>query len=70
MTDFVLSGGARLLSVREAAAVLGISERTIRSLVSRGELPCVRIGRRVLFDPQDLETFIHKQRRTFDGNSR
>ncbi len=37
------------LSVDEAAAALGISSRTVRTLIARKELPVVRIGiRRVL----------------------
>jgi excisionase family DNA binding protein len=36
------------LTVDEAAALLRVSTRTLRSLISSGELPVVRIRRRVL----------------------
>lgn len=48
----------RLLSQREAAAYLGISYWTLRDLLFRGELPSVRIRRRVLIDRADLDRYI------------
>ena len=48
-----------LLSAREAAAALSVSARTLWVVTSpRGDLPCVRIGRRVLYDPCDLQDWI------------
>jgi len=53
-----------LLTARQAAAVLSISERTLWGLTDGGEIPVVRIGRAVRYDPRDLQTWIdrHKQR--------
>ena len=48
----------RLLSMQAAAALLSISYWTVRNLIWGGDLPCVRVGRRILIDRQDLETFI------------
>ena len=36
------------LTVDEAAALLGIGRSTAYDAVNRGELPCVRVGRRLL----------------------
>lgn len=36
------------LTVDQAAIALGVSPRTVRSLIARKELPVIRIGRRVL----------------------
>jgi excisionase family DNA binding protein len=36
------------LSVEEAAAALGISRALAYELVGRGELPCLRLGRRIV----------------------
>ena len=36
------------MTVEEAAVVLGISRATAYDAVSRGEIPCIRIGRRIL----------------------
>jgi len=50
----------RLLTYRQAAAILGVVDRTIYNLVRRGELPAVRFGGNVRIDPRDLEAFIEK----------
>jgi len=36
------------LSVKECAELLGVGENTIRKAIARGDIPHVRIGRRVL----------------------
>jgi excisionase family DNA binding protein len=48
----------RLLSQREAATYLGISYWMLRDLVFRGELPSVRIRRRVLIDRVDVDRYL------------
>lgn len=45
---------ARLLTIPEAAAELGVSSRKLGALIANGSLPCVRIGRRVLVDSADI----------------
>ena len=52
-----------LLSVQEAAGELGISRVGVERLIRRGELPVIRLGRRVLIEPAALEAVI-EQRRT------
>jgi excisionase family DNA binding protein len=46
------------LSVREAAALLGVHQNSIRRYIARGELPACRLGHgaraRVRIDPRDL----------------
>ena len=49
---------ALLISVPEAAKTLGISTRTLFDLTKRGEVPCVRIGRRVLYLPMALDVWV------------
>lgn len=49
----------KTLSRREVSKQTGLSERTIQNLTApNGPLPCVRIGRRVLYRPSDLEAFL------------
>jgi predicted DNA-binding transcriptional regulator AlpA len=51
-----------LLSAREAARVLSISERTLWGLSSpRGPIPRVRLGGRVLYSPEALRKWIGEQ---------
>ncbi len=51
-----------LLTAREAAATLRISERLLWSLTHDGTLPCVRIGRAVRYELSDLRAFIAAQK--------
>lgn len=44
-----------LLSVPDAARLLGVSATLLRSLIATGEVPTVRLGRRVLVAYRDLQ---------------
>lgn len=50
----------RLLTYRQAAETLAVTERTVWSLVSKGNLQAVRFGRSVRIDPDDLRSFIER----------
>ncbi|MCW5799762.1 MAG: helix-turn-helix domain-containing protein [Nitrospira sp.] len=52
----------RLYSVREAARYLGVSQWAVRHLNWSSKLPCVRQGRRVLFDIYDMDRFIENNK--------
>jgi len=54
----IVPGVQRLYSVKEAASYLRLSPWTVRSLGWNGEIPQVKIGRRVLYDRQDLDHYI------------
>ncbi len=45
----------KLLSVKEAAARLGISDRRVRILISNGKLKAHKLGREHAIEEQDLE---------------
>ncbi len=51
-----------LLNARDACRALAIGRRKLWELTNTGELPCVRIGRAVRYDPRDLAAFIEKRR--------
>lgn len=57
----------RLLTTKETADILGISDRTLRTLVRTGALPLVRFGRNVRFDPVDLRRFVDDAKRGRKG---
>ncbi len=54
----------RLYSIPEAATYLGRSTWSVRHLVWAGELPEVRVGRRVHLDVLDMDEFINKHKVT------
>ena len=49
-----------LLTARQAAKALCISERTLYSITQRGDLRAVRCGRLVRYDPADLRAWIER----------
>ena len=53
-----------LCSKREAANTLGISVRTLETLLSVKELKSVRIGRRRMISSAELERFVRRDHPT------
>jgi excisionase family DNA binding protein len=47
-----------VLTIPEAAALLRVSERSVRLAIRRGELPGFRIGRRLLVPREKLEAML------------
>ena len=56
-----------LLTAREAANLLRISERKLWQLTNCGEVPCVRLGRSVRYDARDLANWIEQNKRGGSG---
>jgi len=54
---------SRLLSVQEAATYLGVQKSTIYSWAWRRKIPSVKMGRRLLFDREDLDRIIEERKR-------
>ncbi len=52
----------RLYSLSEAAIYLGRSTWSVRRLIWDGELPQVRVGRRVHIDLRDMDAFIDQNK--------
>jgi excisionase family DNA binding protein len=50
------------IDARQAAVELGISRYTVGALARRGELPHYRIGRRIVFDEEDLQAWLWARR--------
>jgi excisionase family DNA binding protein len=51
-----------LLTIDATAAFLGISRRQVYTLLERRELPCVRVGERTRFLPEDLRAYLERHR--------
>lgn len=57
-----------LLTVRQAAKMLSISERTLWGLTKSGDIPAVRFGgRNVRYDPADLRAWIDSTKKSRAG---
>lgn len=50
------------LTVEEAAELLGISRALAYNLAKRGDLPCVRLGRRLIVPREALERLLALER--------
>ena len=50
-----------LLTYKDVAKQLDVSERFVAKLVSLGDLPCVKIGRAVRFNPDKIQEWIEKK---------
>lgn len=50
-----------LLTVKEAAELLSVTEGTVRDMAARGELPALRVGRLWRFPRVALERWIEEQ---------
>jgi excisionase family DNA binding protein len=55
-----------VVSVAEAAKLLGVSDDLVYELVERGELPCLRFGRRRLVPRRALDLVIEAALAGFD----
>jgi len=52
-----------LLDIPKVAELLGVSVFTVRAEIYRQRLSCIRVGRRILIHPDDLDAYL-KARRT------
>lgn len=59
-------GSDQLLTRQEAAERLRVSTRTLDDLEASGRITAIRIGRRVLYHPDTLESFVRAQARGGD----
>lgn len=50
-----------VLSIKEAALALNLSPRTVAALCARGDLPVVKIGRRVLLPTHLLRAWLERR---------
>lgn len=51
-----------LLTIGQTAEALAVCERTVWLMTRRGDLPAVKIGRAVRYDPADVRAFIERQK--------
>jgi excisionase family DNA binding protein len=51
-----------LLTVNDLARLLGISRDSVYRMIRSGELVPYRVGERFRFRPEDVETYLERQR--------
>jgi excisionase family DNA binding protein len=51
-----------LLTIEDVARLLGRTHWTLRHDVKAGRLRCVRIGRRIMVEPSEIQRFIEEGR--------
>ena len=56
------SPGRRLVSLVDAADMLGLSVASVRRLIWGGKLPAIRLTRRVLVDLRDVDRLIEESK--------
>jgi excisionase family DNA binding protein len=52
----------KLLRPREVSEALGVSRGTPYLWAKNGELPCVRMGKSIRFDTEDINAFIERNK--------
>jgi excisionase family DNA binding protein len=58
----LLTGQSLLVNAAEAARLLAVSERTLWSLTSSGEIPAVRVRRCLRYAVRELEIYVEHLR--------
>lgn len=58
MVSRVAAQERRAFSVSEAAAMLGLHRQTVAAAIRRGEIPAVRLGRKVLVPSAVIERLL------------
>ena len=58
MIEHVRQPEPRMVKVRQAASLLGITELATRAAIRRGDIPAVRVGRQLLIPRPALEAIL------------
>lgn len=56
------SDGRPFFTPQSLAEKLALSERTIRTYLNRGDIPCYRIGPQRRIDPADVDRWLEQRR--------
>jgi excisionase family DNA binding protein len=66
----IFSMDSGLLTVDDALKYLKISRPTLYALIKEGKIQTVKIGKRTLFDPEDVKKFVEGHKTPAKGNSK
>lgn len=59
----------KLLTINELVAQYGLPKWTVRSYCSQRKIPFVKIGRRVYFQPEDIEAWLKEHTQPVEEES-
>ena len=51
----------KLLNIQQAADLLGLKVKTLYTYICKKKIPYVKLGGRVLFQPEKLETWVEQR---------
>ncbi|KPJ86759.1 MAG: hypothetical protein AMS17_11045 [Spirochaetes bacterium DG_61] len=51
----------KLLDIREAANILSLKTKTLYAYIHKRRIPFVKLGARVLFDPERLQNWVKER---------
>ena len=57
----------RFITVKELASIISVSAFTIRKMAREGKLPCYHLGKKHLFDPEEVIRFIKEKELPSNG---
>ena len=57
----VLQMPERLMTIEEVAEFLQVKKNTIYKKIQRGQIPYIKMGGLLRFDPQQIEAFVRSQ---------
>jgi len=52
------------MTARDAAKMLGVCDKSLWNATKRGEIPAIKLGRSVRYDPRDLTRWIETSKTT------
>ena len=67
MIDSHINASPSLLRVRDAARLLQVSERMLWTLTDNGDIPCVRVGSVVRYEPAVIREWISRSQSSAQG---
>ncbi|MCK4822489.1 helix-turn-helix domain-containing protein [bacterium] len=56
-----------LLTLQQVAGLLGVHRTTVSRYANSGEMRCVLIGKRLMFEESDVVDFIKSRKQLFDN---
>lgn len=68
MTEGSENAMPELLTVEDVAKILNVSDRTVRRLCDREELPHIYIGSQLRFEKTDLENYLKTNKKGVSNN--